>query len=364
MLDIVLAEPIGAGAEAGCVSSAEPLKAVIVQSRRNTPQMRFSIITVAWNCWPHIFRCLDALEAQTRKDFDVLIIDNGNATLTDLDRLKAYSAVRYQKSPSNLGFAAGNNRGLELLPDAQWIALLNPDTIPAPRWFATMVQATETHPNCAVFGAKLVQADNPSLLDGRGDSYHVSGFASRLGLGLPDTLRGEAVEEFSPCAAAAFYRADVLRSLGGFDEDFFCYLEDVDLGFRLRLAGHHCLIVPDAAVTHVGSATSGKRSPFYVYYGQRNLVWAYVKNMPGILFWAFLPLHLVLNMAGVLRYAGGGQLGTVLRAKRDAILGLPRIWKKRQAIQMRRTAGTWDILASLDKRPLPGLDRALSSLWK
>ncbi len=326
--------------------------------------MKVSLIIVAWNCWPHLLRCLDALEAQTRKDFDVLIIDNGDATPADLERLKPYSRVSYHKSPSNLGFAAGNNLGLRLLPHAEWIALLNPDTIAAPTWFATMVEATEAHLDCAVFGAKLVQAENPSLLDGRGDSYHVSGFASRLGLGLPDTIPAYPVEEFSPCAAAALYRADILRSLGGFDEDFFCYLEDVDLGFRLRLAGHRCLIIPTAVVAHVGSVTSGKRSAFYVYHGQRNLVWAYVKNMPGALFWAFLPLHLALNLAGILRYTLGGHLRTVLRAKRDAIRGLPAVWKKRQSIQGQRTVRTWDILRSLDRRPIPGLDRALSSLWK
>jgi GT2 family glycosyltransferase len=171
-------------------------------------------------------------------------------------------------------------------------------------------------------------------------------------------------EVFSPCAASALYKADALSQVGGFDEDFFCYMEDIDLGFRLRLAGYRCMTVPDAEVLHVGSATTGKRSPFYVYYGQRNLVWTYFKNMPGVLFWLFLPLHVALNIAGLLRYALSGQFQVVWSAKYDAIHALPKIWKKRRGIQKSRQASLTEILKVLDKRPVPGLGRAMSSLWK
>jgi GT2 family glycosyltransferase len=85
------------------------------------------------------------------------------------------------------------------------------------------------------------------------------------------------------------YRRSALIELGGFDEDYFCYVEDVDLGFRLRLAGHQCLYIPSSIVHHVGSgSTGGKNSDFAVYHGHRNLVWTYVKDMPGFLFWLFL----------------------------------------------------------------------------
>jgi GT2 family glycosyltransferase len=184
-------------------------------------------------------------------------------------------------------------------------------------------------------------------------------------MGLPARSKHiEPWEVFSPCAGAALYKASALKQVWGFDEDFFCYMEDVDLGFRLRLAGYRCLSVPNAEVLHVGSATTVKRSPFYVYYGQRNLVWTYVKNMPGVLFWLFLPLHLALNIAGVLRYTLSGQFQVVWRAKFDAILGLPKILHKRREIQKKRRASLAEILDVLDKRPLPGLGRAMSSYWK
>lgn len=325
-----------------------------------------TVIIVTWNCWGHLYRCLNCLELQTRRNFRIIVIDNGDATNEQVERLQRYEHLTYLKSTSNLGFAAGNNLGMELIQGAKWVALLNPDTLPSSFWFEKMMGAAVRYPDFKFFGAKLLQADNPTTLDGEGDCYHISGLAWRSGMGLPvkSKHRVEPWEVFSPCAAAALYKADALKQVGGFDKDFFCYMEDVDLGFRLRLAGHRCLTVPDAEVLHVGSATTGKQSPFYVYHGQRNLVWAYVKNMPGILFWLFLPLHVVLNIVSILRYALRGQLKVVLHAKYDAIKTLPKMWQKRRAIQRTRVVSLVKILEVLNKCPVSGFGRAMRSLWK
>jgi GT2 family glycosyltransferase len=335
-----------------------------MKSRLDRMSGRCAVIIVAWNCWEHLFRCLDALEKQTVSGFRVVLVDNGEGTPEQVGRVRHYRNLLYVKSPENLGFAAGNNLGIGAARDAEWVALLNPDTLPAADWLEKMLAAVVNHPEFAMFGARLLQAHDRKLLDGEGDCYHVSGFAWRSGMGLPvQDGRVEPWEVFSPCAAAALYKAEALKQVGGFDEDFFCYMEDVDLGFRLRLAGHRCLTVPDAEVLHVGSVTTGKRSPFYVYHGQRNLVWAYAKNMPGMLFWVFLPLHMALNIAGVLRYMLGGQIGVVSRAKYDAVKGLPGIWQKRRNVQGNRVASIVQIWRVLDKRPVPGLGRSASSLW-
>ena len=323
-----------------------------------------AVIIVTWNCWDHLFRCLNSLEEQTCNGFRIIVIDNGDATDGQIKRLQGFDRLTYRKSPSNLGFAAGNNRGIELVQDTKWVILLNPDTLPAVDWFEKMMSAASRYPDFEVFGSRLLKADDPATLDGEGDCYHISGLTWRSGMGLPASKRLEPWEVFSPCAAAALYKAEALQQVGGFDEDFFCYMEDVDLGCRLHLAGFRCLTVPVAEVLHVGSATTGKRSPFYVYHGQRNIVWTYVKNMPGVLFWLFLPLHVALNILGILRYALIGQFGVVLRAKYDAVKALPRIWKKRQSIQKSRVVGLMNVLRMLDKRPVPGLGRSMSSLWK
>jgi GT2 family glycosyltransferase len=121
--------------------------------------------------------------------------------------------------------------------------------------------------------------------------------------------------------------------VGGFDERFFCYFEDVDLAFRLRLLGHRCLYIPNAKVEHIGSAITGKKSDFSVYYGHRNMVWTYFKNMPSLLFWKGLPQHLLANIVTLIRFSLTGQASVIFRAKWDALLGLGKAIEQRELIQ-------------------------------
>ncbi len=151
----------------------------------------------------------------------------------------------------------------------------------------------------------MLLASSPERLDGAGDSYHVSGRAWRNGHGeRRKCWAGEDAEVFAPCAAAALYRRHAFDEVGGFDEQYFCYFEDVDLGFRLRLRGHNCLYIHSAIVEHVSSALSGYRSDFAVYHGERNAVWTFFKNMPSALLWLYLPQHLLLNVAALMYYPG------------------------------------------------------------
>ncbi len=178
--------------------------------------------------------------------------------------------------------------------ESEWIALLNPDAFAEPRWLEALLVAAESNPEFDVFGSKLVNAADPTVLDGAGDAYHMSGLVWRIGHGsrLYRLLRKMCAKYSRPVRRQHFIGAALLRELGGFDEDYFCYVEDVDLGFRLRLAGYRCLYVPQSVAHHVGSGTTGgQHSDFALYHGHRNLVWTFVKDMPGILFWLLLPLH-------------------------------------------------------------------------
>jgi GT2 family glycosyltransferase len=196
-----------------------------------------------------------------------------------------------------------------------------------------------------------VNAGDTEVLDGVGDAYHVSGRVWRIGHGLPVPISEEKESEvFSSCAAAALYRRSAWREIGGFDQDYFCYVEDVGLGFRLRLAGYRCLYVPQSVAYHVGSGVpGGQHSDFSMYHGHRNLVWTFVKDMPGILFWLLLPLHVLLNLASIIWFAWQGRGEVILRAKRDALLGLPKMWGKRQCIQKARVASIGEIWQHLGK---------------
>lgn len=325
-----------------------------IDSRQRT-WPKVTVVLVNWNGEPFLDRCLTALLAQTIKPYEIILIDNAS-TDGSLEIVRRFPSVRLIAQAQNTGFARGNNLGIDAASDeSEWIALLNADAFAEPRWLEALLAAAQSHPEFDVFGSKLVNAADATLLDGSGDAYHISGLVWRTAHGVPQSTMDESVcEIFSPCAAAALYRRSALLAVGGFDEDFFCYVEDVDLGFRLRLAGSRCLYVPQSVVHHVGSGTTGgKCSDFSVYHGHRNLVWMFVKDMPGLLFCLLLPLHEALNLVSIVWFAWRGQGRVILRAKWDAVLGLPKMWRKRQQIQKARVASIGDIWRVLDKRLLP-----------
>lgn len=307
---------------------------------------RAAIVVVYRSDPAALARCIRCLKQQSVSAQSIIIVDNSEEA--DLKTM-GLGNVEILHPSENIGFAAGNNFGTA---DAgsEFIALLNPDAFPKRDWLENLLNAADKNPQCASFGSVQLLEQDPEILDGIGDTYHPSGLFRREGYGRRRDDYGDlqAREIFSPCAAAALYRREAFETVRGFDEDFFCYGEDVDLGFRLRLAGWKSMLVPDALVRHVGSASSGgQRSDFATYHGHRNMVWVYVKNMPGILFWLFLPLHVMANFASllVLTLRGQGKVG--LRAKIDALKGLPKMWKKRKMIQSTRVASVMDIWRAL-----------------
>lgn len=316
---------------------------------------KVAVVIVNWNGERFLHRCLSALLAQTVAPHEIILVDNASSD-TSIDIVRDFPLVRLLAQNENLGFARANNLAIAAVsPDIDWIALLNPDAFVEPNWLATLLAAVGDYPAFDVFASKLVNSADPAVLDGAGDVYHISGLAWRMGHGIrKPSFSEQAREIFSPCAAAALYRRTALLKAGGFDEDYFCYMEDVDLGFRLRLAGHRCLYVPSSVAHHVGSGTTGGRhSDFTVYYGHRNLVWTYVKNMPGVLFWVFLPLHLAMNLVTLAVCTLRSQGRVVLRAKLDAIRGLPKMWGKRRVIQAARAATVCQVWRLMDKRIIP-----------
>jgi GT2 family glycosyltransferase len=299
-----------------------------------TGQGKVAVVVVNWNAGETLARCLEALDRQSRRPEAVVVVDNGSeqAPMPALDGY--FPGARLLVPGANLGFAAGNNLAIRALEDYEWIALVNPDAFPEPDWLASLLDAAGRRPEFSFFASRLVLADDPKRLDGAGDVYHASGLAWRRWHGQTRGVEAEAEEEvFSPCAAAALYRRSALDETGGFDESFFCYFEDIDLSFRLRLRGHRCLYVGGAVARHVGSASTGVGSDFAVYHGHRNLVWTYLKNMPGWLLWRYLPQHILLNILSIFMYSVRGKGRVILRAKRDALRGIRRALAQRRKIQ-------------------------------
>ena len=309
-----------------------------------------TVVIVNWNSGNFLRQCIEDLRKQDLSPSKVLVVDNSSDD-GSADFIDNLTGIELHRLNSNLGFAGGNNYALELI-DTEYVALLNPDAFPEPGWLQEMMSAANEYEEAVAFGSCQMLHDSDGLIDGMGDVCHISGLIWRRGHGHPLLKLGRTpFEIFSPCAGAAIYRTDAVKALGGFDEDFFCYVEDVDLGFRLRLSGYKAMLVPGAIVHHVGSAMSGgKHSDFSIYHGHRNLVWTYIKNMPGWLFWLCLPFHITINIISILWFIFHGKGAVILKAKRDAIYGLPDAWQKRKKTQRDRLVSVREIWRVLDKR--------------
>lgn len=301
-----------------------------------------TVLIISWNSELHLQACLGKLFSQTYQNFEVILLNNDSLYVA-LDEF-ASDKLRIIQLGSNLGFAVANNIGARLAC-GKWIALLNADAFPEPCWLENFLKAAEQNPQYTVFSSRQIQYNTPYLLDGAGDSYHITGLAWRRYYNQPTENYGLLKEEvFSACPAAALYSRKEFLKIGGFDEDYFSYFEDVDLGFRLRLNGAKCLYVPEAVVHHVGSASTGKRSDFSVYYGYRNMIWTFFKNMPSPYIWIFLPLHISTVLFFVLYLTWRGQGSTIWHAIFDALVGLPKILKKRKDIQKNIRIKPYDLL--------------------
>jgi GT2 family glycosyltransferase len=314
--------------------------------------MTVAVIVVNWNGGGFLRRCLEALGRQSRPPEHIIVVDNAS-TDDSLARCEGLlSGIEVIRLAQNVGFARANNIAARAADGFDALALLNPDAFAEPGWLGALVDAAEQHPAVGSFASQLRLASSPDRLDGAGDAYHGSGRAWRCGHGAPAATWPAVDDEvFAPCAAAALYRRAAFEEVGGFDERFFCYFEDVDLGFRLRLRGYRCLYVHAALVVHVSSGMSGYRSDFSTYHGERNMVWTFVKDMPGPLLWRYLPQHLALNIASLAYFAWRGQGLVVWKAKLDALRGLPSVLHARRAVQRSRRAD----VAALRDVFLPGM---------
>lgn len=310
-----------------------------------------SILIVTWNAGENLFNCLSALSRQTTKEFEIVVVDNGSTdgVVDGLESRWTESQIIVKRLQTNQGFAIANNIAAKLA-NGEWIILLNADAYPEPNWLENLLKAAKRNPQYNFFSSRQLQYRAPHLLDGSGDAYHVSGLAWRWYYGFPAAQYGlEQKEVFGACGAAAMYRREDFLAVGGFDETFFSYVEDVDLSFRLRLYGGRCLYVASAIVHHVGSASMGKTSNFSYYHIHRNLIWTFFKNMPMPFLVLFLPLHIVVNTYLALRILVSERRWIAVKAKWDALLGLPRVLRARKKIQSMRILGLRSLYKVMEK---------------
>ena len=310
-----------------------------------------SVVIANLNGEEYLADCLKSLADQTFREFEVIVVDNGSTdgSLSLLN--KDFPWVKVVALKENEGFARANNRGFEA-SSSEYIATLNNDTIANRGWLGALYEAARADGNTGMVASKIFLGREGNEIDSAGMLIYPDGMTRQRGHGERDTGQYDGmVEVLFPSACAALYRRQMLKEIGFFDEDFFSYCEDADLGLRARLAGWKAVFAPAAVVHHLYSRTGGRHSTFKAYLVERNHLWVLLKNlpMPFILLFPFYTVWRYIiqvyslfsgkgSVARLAEQSGRLQMiALVLKAYGSALAMLPRMLRKRKSIwEMRR----------------------------
>ncbi len=296
-----------------------------------------SVIVPNLNGKRHLPGLFAALASQTFTDYEVILADDGS-TDGSVEFVEAtYPDVRVLVNRRPLGFVANVNAAADAAT-GRILALLNNDTEPDPAWLEKLAVTICAHPDAAIVASKMRLFDQRDTLHTAGDMLGADGIPRNRGVWEADTGQFDALTTvFSGCGGGSAYRRDVWQSLGGFDPDFWMYVEDVDYAFRARLQGHEVVYAPDAVVYHKIGGSGG--DTLASYYVGRNTIWNIVKNMPGGLLIKHLPAIIAAQVkiaADAIANIQGEAAQARLRGQLDGLLGIPKMLGKRRQIQNRR----------------------------
>ncbi len=318
-------------------------------SDSNTPaEFLISVVLVNWNSRDDLRACLQSLQAQTDARFEIIVVDNGSQD-GSLEMLREeFPQVRAVPTGENLGFAEGCNRGIDVAR-GEWIALLNNDTVAAPNWLSELRRyALELPPDVGALQSKLVFRDEPNKINSAGILLFGNATARDRLIGEPD--REQQVEEiFAVTAGAALYRRAMLEQVrertGVLDRGFFMYFEDVDLGWRCRLAGWRAFYVPTSVVAHAfQQSTKRHQGDFVGWHSRKNRLRSLAKNASATYALRSLPKTLsdvvwilrVRGVAGLQQTLGSCQEGFELRSRARRTLRTSRRAVERRWVTRRR----------------------------
>lgn len=297
-----------------------------------------AIIIPNWNGKDRLKQCLGAVKSQSFKDFETIVVDNGS-TDGSVEFLKNHSWVKVVALDKNYGFAGGVNAGIKTA-QAEYVALLNNDAIPAADWLEKLVASLESHPEVGAVTSKILNSrkGRKGLIDSTGDYQSIWGLPFPRGRDEKDEGQyDDKLEVFGVSGGASLYRYSMLKKIGLFDERFFAYFEDVDLSFRAQLAGYKNRYCPEAVVFHeIGATSGGHRTAFTRYHSAKNLYYLSLKNMPGFLLLKYFPLitsSLLLSFISSFKH---GFLMVHLKALGAVLVCLPGILYDRWRIQRGR----------------------------
>lgn len=333
-----------------------------------------SAIVVNWNGGEMLLDALASLFAQKGTSIEVILVDNASTDgSVEAATSRFGAALRTIRLPRNAGFAGGNNAGFAAAR-GEWIFLLNSDAVCDPDAVAQLMAFVADTPRVGQLACRVMQAEQPHVFDSAGLLLYPDGICRTRGWEEKDLGQYDrATEVIAPHGAACALRVSMLRSIGGFDEDFFCYLEDMDLGVRGQLAGWSCWYVPTARVLHRKSATAGNYSVFKAFHVERNRIYCLWKWMPRFLL-VLAPLF-TLNRYAMQAYAAWTHqgassgfmkqysslrlVGLLVQARVAAWWRLPKMLRKRRAITRQRRISTREWYDLISRFKLDAIELAL-----
>lgn len=315
----------------------------VARPARDYPQLQtvaapfLSVIIPNFNGKRFLATVFNALRAQSLRDFEIILADDASSDDSVAFTEANYPEVRLLVNRSNLGFARNCNMAADAAR-GRVIVFLNNDTEPEATWLEELVKVIVTNPRAAIVSSKLLLFSERNKIHSAGDLLGSDGIPRNRGVWEIDRGQYDSQPQiFSGCGGAVAYRKDIWSALGGFDDDFWMYLEDVDFAFRAQLEGYEAIFAPKARVYHHLSATGG--GTMASYYVGRNTLWMIVKNMPRGLLIRNLPQIALAQLQvtiDALRNIQGEAAQARLRGQLAGLLGLPKILAKRKVIQPRR----------------------------
>ncbi|SHH34042.1 glycosyltransferase family 2 protein [Tepidibacter thalassicus] len=242
--------------------------------------MCVQIVIPNYNGLRYLQRCLDSVYNQNFNEVELIVVDNNSQDNSCEFIKRNYPDVKLINLSKNHGFAKAVNEGIKLAK-GEYVVLLNNDTEVEKDWLKNLVECIKKDKKIFSVSSKMIQYNNRNLIDDAGDEYTLLGWTFKIGEGESVNNYNEKKEIFSSCAGAAIYRKKIFDEIGYFDENFFAYMEDVDISYRAKSHGYKNIYCPDAVVYHIGSGTSGSRyNEFKIKLSARNNVYVPYKNMP------------------------------------------------------------------------------------
>ncbi len=324
------------------------------------PQPLLSVIIPNWNGKHFLAECVDSLEKQTFRDFETILVDNGSTDGSAEFAEERYGDfIRIIQNKRNLGFTGGNNVGIRAAR-GKYIVLLNNDTWAAPNWLEELVNATHLDRTIGMWGSKVYSYYRRNRIEAVGELIYWDGLSRSRGQYEQEQGQYEKMEEiFFPPGCGGMYRKAVFEEIGLFDEDFFAYADDAEIGIRARLAGWRCVLVPKAILYHKNSGSTGQYSPFKAFYVERNRFWITIKYFPlPLLFLSifFTFYRFAFQAFGALAHRGAAGkftknysplrlIGILLKAYGSGFRYLPQMWKKRKRLRSLKKVSYGEIVS-------------------